>query len=252
MLTFRLIARLDIRNTRLIKTVRCEGVRPVGDPAEYARRYDKEGIDEILYLDVVASLYGRSGLYDLLDRTTLDVFTPVTAGGGIRSVADAGKLLRSGADKIAVNTGAIKRPELITELAEKFGSQAVVVQIDAKRKGNGWEAYCDGGREATGRDCLVWAREAVWRGAGELLVTSIDREGTGHEYDLALGFRLCSDIGIPIVLSGGFGRAEHAVDAAKLGVSGIAIAGALHYDRVKLRDIREALHRANIPVRLAA
>ena len=250
MLTFRLIARLDIRNARLIKTVRCEGVRPVGDPAEYAKRYDKEGIDEILYLDAVASLYGRNGLADLLDKTTNEVFTPVTAGGGVRSVGDAQNLLRAGADKIALNTAAIKRPELITELAMKFGSQAVVVQIDAKRKGNGWEAYCDGGRQATGRDAIAWAKEVISRGAGELLVTSIDQEGTGQGFDSALGIAL--DVAAPVVLSGGFGCPAHAVEAAQAGVSGIAITGALHYNRVSLKEIRWALHNASIPVRLAA
>jgi cyclase len=252
MIKFRLIARLDIRNDRLIKTIRCEGVRVVGDPAEYARRYDAEGIDEILYLDVVASLYGRGGLAALLDDTTRDVFTPVSAGGGISSVADAAALLRAGADKVAVNTAAIRRPALITELAEKFGSQAVVVQIDAKSKGNGWEAYCDGARQPTGRDCRAWAKEAAERGAGELLVTNIDREGTRQGFDIDLAKDVADAVTIPTILCGGYDRTVDAVAAARTGVGGIAIAGALHYGRVSLRDIRQALIAAGVPVRFAA
>ena len=250
-MTFRIIARLDIRNERLIKTIRCEGVRVVGDPAEYARRYDAEGIDEILYLDVVASLYGRNSLSGLLDATTTEVFTPVTAGGGVRSVGDGQLLLRSGADKIALNTAAIKRPELITELAKKFGSQAVVVQIDAKRKDNGWEAYCEGGRQTTGRRVSDWCVEVAERGAGELFVTAIDREGVGTGFDIALASHVAR-AHIPVILAGGLGRPDHAVEAAQAGVSGIAIAGALHYGRVSLRDIRQALHDAGVPVRMAA
>ena len=251
MIKFRLIARLDIRNERLIKTICCEGVRVVGDPAEYARRYDAAGIDEIIYLDVVASLYGRNGLARLLDKTTSDVFTPITAGGGVRTVDDGMALLRAGADKIAVNTAAIRRPALITELAEKFGSQAVVVQIDAKRKGNGWEAYCEGARQATGRRVSDWCVEVAERGAGELFVTAIDREGVGTGFDTALASHVAR-ANIPVVIAGGFNEPKHAIEAAQAGVSGIAIAGALHYSRVSLRDIRQALSAAGVPVRFAA
>ncbi len=248
-LAFRLIARLDVRGEHLIKTIRLEGVRKIGDPAEYAKRYDAEGIDEILYLDAVASLYGRNGLGELLQRTADKCFVPLTAAGGIRSVSDVRELLRVGADKVAVNTAAIKRPELITEIAEQFGSQAMVIQVDAKQKNGGWEAYCDGGREPTGKDAIEWAAEAVERGAGEILVTSIDREGTGRGCDLELAGRVSASVAVPTVYSGGIADAHQASDAAKAGVSGVAVAGVLHYGKVSLAEMRGALTEAGIPVR---
>lgn len=248
MLAFRLIARLDIRNAHLIKTIRLEGVRKVGDPAEFARRYDQAGIDEILYLDVVASLYGRNSLGGLVQRGTADAFCPVTVGGGIATVDTAGSLFRSGADKIAINTSVVRDPSLITELAKKFGSQAVVLQLDAKRKGDGWEAYCDGGRQPTGLSSTQWAAEAVDRGAGEILATAIDREGCRSGFDLALIGALAS-LSVPVVAAGGFGAPHHAVEAAEAGASGIAIAGDLHYRRVSIEDIRDALRHAGVAVR---
>lgn len=250
MLKFRLIARLDIRNEWLIKTIRLEGTRKVGDPYEYAKEYDRCGVDEILYLDVVASLYGRNALSDLVERTTADVFCPVTAAGGIRSVEDARHLFASGADCIGINTAAIERPELITEIAEKYGSQAVTLQLDAKRKGGGYEAYCDGGRQSTGREILGWAREAVERGSGQILVTSIDNEGTFSGPDVDLVRLLAGSVSVPIIASGGIGTAEDVVAVAKAGASAVAIAGALHYKRETIFSIKEALDRANIPVRL--
>ena len=180
MLAFRLIARLDIRNEHLITRVRFDGTRKVGNPAVYAERYNEGGIDELIYNDCVASLYRRSGLYELLDQTTEKVFCPVTAAGGIRSVDDASALFDHGADKIALNTGAIERPQLITELAQKYGSQAVVLQLDVKlqaREQGSWEPYTHGGRQPTGTSLSACVVEAVERGAGEILLTSIDREG---------------------------------------------------------------------------
>lgn len=250
MLTFRLIARLDIRNRHLIKTVRLEGTRKIGDPAEFAENYDKAGIDEIIYLDVVASLYGRSGLIEFLRDTADSCFVPLCAVGGVSSVSDGREYLVNGADKIGLNTAATQRPELITELAHKFGSQAVTVQIDAKRKNGSWEAFSDGGRQPTGRDAIQWARDAAALGAGELLVTSIDREGTYQGFDMQL-FTKIVNLDIPVIAAGGCGRAEDIVEAAKIGCSGAAMAGALHYGRVGLPEMREALARANIPVREA-
>ncbi|HDZ39046.1 MAG TPA: imidazole glycerol phosphate synthase subunit HisF [Marinobacter sp.] len=248
-LAFRLIARLDIRGAHLIKTIRLEGVRKLGDPADYAKRYDAQGIDEIIYNDAVASLYGRNGLGGLLQRTADECFVPVTAAGGIRSVSDVRELLRVGADKIAVNTAAIKRPELITEIAEQFGSQAMVIQIDAKRKNGGWEAYCDGGRQPTGKDAIEWAAEAVGRGAGEVLVTSIDREGTASGCDSDLCRRISNAVPVPTVAAGGICTARHVIDAAQAGATGVAMAGALHYGKVSLAEMRGALTEAGIPVR---
>jgi cyclase len=249
-LKFRLIARLDIRNDHLIKTVNLEGVRKLGDPAEYAKRYNDQGIDELLYLDVVASLYGRNSLHGLIEKTTKDVFCPVTVGGGIRSVEDARALLNAGADKIAVNTAAIKRPELITELAHKIGSQSVVLQIDAKRRGNGWEAWCEGGREPTGKDAIAWAQEGEARGAGEVLVTSIDREGTGSGADGDLLAGVSRVVGCPVVYSGGIATPAHIVAAHQAGCSGVAMAGALHFGGAgAVGSLRAACQDAGIHVR---
>ena len=252
MLAFRLIARLDIKPPNLIKTVRLEGVRVVGDPHEYATRYDEEGIDELFYLDAVASLYGRNQLCDLVERTTEDAFVPVTVGGGVASREGAAELFRAGADKVAVNTAAVNRPELITEIADRFGSQAIAIQIDAKLQGSHWQAFTDGGREPTGKDAVAWAKEAVERGAGEVLLTSIDREGTGEGFDLDLIGSIASAVDVPVVAAGGFGNPEHAVEAAQAGASGIAMAGSLHYGRVALADIRGILADAGVPVRRVA
>ena len=252
MLKARLIARLDIKGPDLIKTVHCEGVRKLGDPAEFAERYNEAGIDELLYMDVVASLYGRNSLAAFIERASADAYCPVTVGGGIRSVDDAMALFRAGADKVAVNTAAIRRPELINELALKFGSQAVVLQIDAKQKGDGWEAYCDGARQPTGRDVAGWASDAVNRGAGEVFVTSIDREGTGRGMDRGLVRAMSKNIGVPLVASGGAGVPMDAVGAIKAGASGVAIAGLLHYNRATVSEIKEAMVAGGIPTRLEA
>ena len=249
MLKFRLIARLDIKAPNLVKTVRLEGLRIVGDPAEYAARYDAEGIDEILYMDVVASLYRRNSLHDLVSRTAEDVFCPMTVGGGVRSVADAVALLKAGADSVAVNTAAIERPELITEIARHIGSQSVTLQLDAKRKGDGWEAYCDGGRQPTGKDAIAWAKEAAERGAGQILATSIDQEGTRRGPDLGLASATVSVVAAPVVLCGGMESPGDVIQAAVAGASGAAMAGALHYKRTSLKDIRAALKAAGVPCR---
>jgi cyclase len=248
-LAFRLIARIDIKGPDLIKTVQLEGVKKLGNPAEYAKRYNDAGIDEIYYNDAVASLYGRNSLADLVSGATDSVFCPVVVGGGITSVGDVRKLLLAGADKIAINTAAIKRPELITEVAEKFGSQCMVVQIDAKRKNGGWEAYCDGGREPTGRDAIKWGIEATGNGAGEILLTSIDDEGVGAGPDLVLCQQWCGRVRQPVIYSGGVVTAEQAVAVARAGMSGVAMAGALHYNKVSLPEIRAGLKKAGVSVR---
>ena len=249
MLKKRLIARLDIKPPNLIKTVNLEGVRVVGDPHEFATRYNAEGIDELLYIDAVASLYGRNGILAVVERAVADVFCPVTLCGGIRSVEDARRAFLSGADKIAINTAAVERPELITELAHQFGSQAVVLQIDAKRKGQGWEAYTHGGRQPTGRDAIAWAEEGCAKGAGEILVTSIDGEGTRRGCDTALLERISRAVLCPVIYSGGVGRPEHVVDAFRAGADGVAMAHALHYRTTTLPALRAQLVAAGIPVR---
>ncbi len=244
LLAFRLIARMDIKGPDLIKTRQMEGVRKVGDPEEFARKYDADGIDEIVFLDAVASLYGRNHLSGLLAATS-DVFVPVCAGGGVVSVEGAVALLREGADKVAINTAATKSPQLIDDIAAKIGSQSTVLQLDVKN----FEAYCDGGREPTGRQALDWAREAVDRGAGEIILTDIANEGTGNGIDTELVATIATSVGVPVIVSGGVGMVEDCVEAYRAGASGVAMAGALHYDRLSLADIRNELRGNQIPCR---
>lgn len=250
MLCKRVIARLDIRAPNLVKTRNLEGVKVVGDPNEHALRYSNDWIDEILFMDVVASLYGRNSLSDLISHTVEGVFCPVTVGGGVRNVKDAIALLRCGADKIAINTEATKRPELLTEIALKAGNQAVVIQIDAKRNGNSWEVWRDGGREPTGRNAVEWAIEACERGAGEVLLTSIDREGTRLGYDLDLIKEVSKSVKVPVVASGGMGKPDDASDAIEAGAEAVAAAHIFHYGLYGVTDVKNAMARKNIPVRL--
>ena len=249
MLCFRLIARLDIKGSHLVKSINLEGVRVVGDPQEYAQKYDAMGIDEIVYIDTVASLYRRNSLADLVARTTDHVFCPVTVAGGIRSVEDAKALLRAGADKIAINTAAVERPELISEIANKFGAQCCVLQIDAKLAFGRYEARCDCGREATGKEAVDWAVQGQLLGAGEILLTSIDQEGTRRGPDTALVSAVAQAVTIPVVASGGVGSPADAVRAAACGASGVALAHVLHYGTASLSDIRKALSDAGVRVR---
>ena len=234
----RLIPRLDIKGNKVIKGVQFEGLRVIGNPAELARRY-AEDADELLYLDTVASLYGRNQLVDLLTETTADVFIPITVGGGIKSCGDAERLFRAGADSIAVNTAAVQRPKLIDELAQHFGSQAVTVSIEAKQVNGGWEAYTNHGRDKSGKDVVEWCREAVSRGDGQILLTSIDQDGTMRGLDLPL-VRACSVQPVPILASGGAGNADNLREVSEL-VDGIAIGALLHYSKTTLKEIRELL-----------
>jgi imidazole glycerol-phosphate synthase subunit HisF len=247
----RLIARLDIKGPNLIKGIHLEGLRVIGDPQEYARRYYHEGADELIYMDIVASLYGRNNLSDIVRRTVRDVFVPLTVGGGIRSVSDVDELLRAGADKVAVNTAAIRRPELITEISRRFGSQAMVLSIEAKSQGPGkWEAYVDNGRERTGRDVVEWAIEGVSRGAGEIMVTSVDREGTRKGFDCDLVRAITTAVRIPVIASGGMGSVEHLVQAVTEGkADAVAMADVLHYNRIGLSEIRKGASDAGVRVR---
>jgi imidazole glycerol-phosphate synthase subunit HisF len=247
----RLVARLDIKSPNLIKTIQFEGLRVMGAPHDFALRYYRTGADEIIYMDVVASLYGRNHLLPLLEATAADIFIPITVGGGVRSVADARLLLCAGADKVAVNTAATKRPNLIREIAETFGSQCMVLSIEAKqKKGSEWEAYCDNGRERTGLDVVAWARRAHELGAGEILLTSVDREGTRKGYDIELLAAVTSAVPIPVIASGGMGTCGHIVDAVRGGgASAVAIADVLHYYRMSFPQIRDELAAAGLPVR---
>ena len=202
--TVRLIARLDVKGENLIKGVHLEGLRVIGDPPEYAKRYYEQGADELIYLDIVASLYGRSNLVDIVRRTAHDVFVPMTVGGGIRAIEDVDTLLRAGADKVAINTAAVRRPDLISEVSKRYGAQCMVLSIEAKRQSPGkWEVYTDCGRERSGVDAIEWAQRGVELGAGEILLTSIDQEGTRKGFDTHLVGAITEVVGVPVICSGG-------------------------------------------------
>jgi cyclase len=247
----RIIPRLDIKGPNLIKGIHLEGLRVIGDPQEHAIRYAEEGADELLYIDIVASLYGRNNLSDIIRRAAENVFVPITVGGGIRSLDDAKLILRSGADKVAINTAAIARPQLINEISRRFGSQAMVLSIEAKALGHGkWEAFTDNGRERTGLDVIDWVKRGVELGAGEILITSVDREGTRKGYDTELIRQVSNAVPVPVIASGGMGSINHMVDAALVGkADAVAIADVLHYKRMSLDSIRRAALNANLPVR---
>jgi cyclase len=246
-----LIARLDIKAPHLIKGVQLEGLRKIGDPAEYACRYYAEGADEIVYMDIVASLYQRNSLGDLIRRTTEDVFVPITVGGGIRTCGDVETMMRAGADKVAINTAAVQRPAVLTEIARTFGSQCTVISIEAKQASPGsWEAYTDNGREKTGLDVVEWARRAVDLGAGEVLLTSVDREGTRKGFDLALTRAVADAVPVPVVASGGMGSIAHLVEVVHDGhADAVAMADVLHYNRLPFAEIRAGTDAAGISVR---
>lgn len=247
----RLIPRLDIKGPNLIKGINLEGLRVIGDPKAYARKYYEDGADELLYVDVVASLYGRNSLHEIVRRSVQDVFVPLTVTGGIRSVDDVREMLRSGADKVGINTAATKRPELIREVARKFGSQCMVLSIEAKQVAPGrWEAYTDNGREPTGLDVVEWARQGVELGAGEILLTSIDNEGTRHGFETTLIRAVATAVQVPVIASGGMGKPVDAVTAVKSGCAdAVAMADILHYNRATLADIRGAMTAASLEVR---
>lgn len=249
----RLIPRLDIKGPNLIKGVHLEGLRVIGDPQVFARRYYEQGADELLYVDVVASLYGRNSLHDIVRRAAHDIFVPLTVTGGLRSVDDVREVLRAGADKVGINTAATKRPELIREVAHRFGSQCMVVSIEAKQVGDGrWEAYTDNGREPTGLDVVEWAKRAAELGAGEILLTSIDREGTRSGFDTALLRAVSAVVSIPIIASGGMGSPAHMVEAVvQGGADAVAMADILHYGRMQLPEIHQSAIDGGLQVRRA-
>ena len=242
----RLIARLDIKGPNVVKGIRFEGLRVVGKPADMARRYAESGADELLYIDTVATLYGRNQLEALIEETCEDVFVPITVGGGVTDLEQFRSLLRVGADKISVNTAAIKTPKIISSCADICGKQAVVVSIEAKRTPHGWEAYTDNGREKTGKDAIKWAREAVALGAGEILLTSIDQEGTRNGCDLALVQSL-RDLPVPLTYCGGIGSIGDAAAALGAGATAVACASALHYGAFTIGEMKHELDQVEFP-----
>lgn len=245
MISYRVIARLDIKGENLIKGFQMEGLRIIGSPSLYAKKYADEGADEILYLDTVASLYGRNQLGHIIEEVSRDTFIPFVAGGGIKSCGDIQSVLKSGADKIAVNSAALLRPDLIREIAERAGTQCIVVSVEAKRRNGGWEAYSDCGRIPSGKDAIKWAEEAVSLGAGEILITSIDQDGTRRGPDLELLKSIQVDV--PVVYSGGV-RLQDVVEVSKYS-QGCAIGASLHYGDCTISQVKDELRKAGMEVR---
>ena len=247
----RVIPCLDVDKGRVVKGTNFVGLRDAGDPVELAERYDAEGADELVFLDITASHEARDTIAELARRTADNVFIPFTIGGGIRSREDAQAVLDAGADKVSVNSAAVRRPELLGEMAEVFGAQCVVLAIDAKRSGDGYEVFLDGGRTPTGRNAIEWAREGVERGAGEILLTSMDRDGTEDGYELELTRAVSDAVDVPVIASGGAGRLEHLSEAvARGGADAVLCASIFHYGTYKVREAKEHLRLAGIPVRI--
>lgn len=248
----RLIARLDVKNQYVIKGIHLEGLRKIGYPIELAKKYYEQGIDEIVFMDAVASLYGRNNLFHIIEAACKEVFIPITIGGGIREVKDIEFALKSGADKIALNTQAIKNPDLVREASRIYGSQCIVGSIEAKKKGSGkWEAYVDNGREETGIDVMEWAKKLEQLGAGELMVTSIDQEGTKKGFDMELVKQISALVSIPVIASGGAGNINHLKEVAnETQVGAVAVASLIHYNLAEVADIKKGLNQAGIAIRV--
>lgn len=247
----RLIARIDVKNEYVIKGIHLEGLRKIGDPNEIAKSYYEQGIDEILFMDAVASLYERNNLFGIINKACKEVFIPITIGGGIRTIKDIEQSLQSGADKIAVNTGAIKNPNFIKEASRIYGSQCIVASVEAKRRGNKWEAYIDNGREETGIDVLEWVKQLQDLGIGELLLTSIDHEGTKRGFDINLIEQVSNITHVPLIVSGGAGKLEHFTElGAVAGINAIAVASILHYKTFLVSEIKKSMVKNNSTVGL--
>ena len=253
MLRKRVIPCLDVTGGRVVKGVQFVDLVDEGDPVELAARYVVEGADEICFLDIGASHEGRETMLDVVRRTAENVFVPLTVGGGVRSVHDMRAVLRAGADKVTVNTAVVERPELIDECARAFGSQCVVLAIDAKRNGARWSVYTHGGRKPTGRDAVHWASEGVARGAGEILLTSMDRDGTKHGYDIELIEAVRAAVTVPVIASGGAGTIEHCVDALRPQRADAVLAASIfHRKEIEIEQLKRGLAAAGIPVRLGS
>ena len=247
----RLIARLDIKGENLIKGVHLEGLRKIGEPNEFARKYFDQGADELIYMDSVASLYGRNHLSSLIRQSAEEIFIPMTVGGGIRSIEDVTQILRSGADKVAVNTAAVLEPKLVTSISRRFGSQCMVISIEALKIGpSHWEVLTNGGREKTGLDVVEWAKECASNGAGEVLLTSVDREGTRQGFDVDLVEAVTESIDIPVIASGGMGTPDDVEEVVRRGrADAIAMADILHFNRFQISEVREAAKKFGFEVR---
>jgi len=251
MLKNRIIPCLDVKNGRVVKGINFVDLKDAGDPVEQAKIYSDGGADEICFLDITASNENRDTIYDVVERTSKKCFVPLTVGGGVRGVEDINKLLNCGADKVSINTAAVQSPEMIIECSKKFGSQCIVVAIDAKKNGNKWEVFTHGGRNNTNIDVTEFAKKMEDNGAGELLVTSMDRDGTQIGYDNDLMFKISSTVNIPVIASGGVGNLDHLVDGIKLGnASAVLAASIFHYGTHSINEAKQYLNSKGIPVRI--
>tara|TARA_B100000401_G_scaffold174262_1_gene116912 strand:- start:6 stop:761 length:756 start_codon:yes stop_codon:yes gene_type:complete len=251
MLKNRIIPCLDVKDGRVVKGINFVNLNDAGDPAEQAKIYSDGGADEICFLDITASNENRDTIYDVVEKTSKKCFVPLTVGGGVRSTDDINKLLNCGADKVSINTAAVKNPEVVKDSSQKFGSQCIVVAIDAKKIGNKWEIFTHGGRNSTGLDAIEFAKRMEETGAGELLVTSMDRDGTQIGYDIELILKISSKVNIPVIASGGVGNLDHLVDGIKLGnASAVLAASIFHYGKYSVKQAKEYLDSKGIPVRI--
>ena len=251
MLKNRIIPCLDVKNGRVVKGINFVNLKDAGDPVEQAKIYSDGGADEICFLDITASNENRNTIYEIVEKTSRKCFVPLTVGGGVRSVEDISKLLTCGADKVSINTAAVQDPEVIIKSSKKFGSQCIVVAIDAKNNGDSWEVFTHGGRKKTGIDAIEFAKKMEFSGAGELLVTSMDRDGTQAGYDINLMSKISSKVNIPVIASGGVGNLDHLVDGIKLGhASAVLAASIFHYGKHSIIEAKEYLNTKGIPVRI--
>ena len=251
MLKNRIIPCLDVKNGRVVKGINFVDLKDAGDPVEQAKIYSDGGADEICFLDITASNENRDTIYEVVEKTSKKCFVPLTVGGGVRSINDISKLLNCGADKVSINTAAVNDKQIVVDSSKKFGSQCIVVAIDAKKNGDIWEIYTHGGRNKTGIDALKFSKEMEKSGAGELLVTSMDRDGTQVGYDIDLMYRISSAVNIPVIASGGVGNLDHLVDGIKLGnASAVLAASIFHYGKYSVKQAKEYLDSKGIPVRI--
>ena len=250
MLAKRIIPCLDVKAGRVVKGVNFVGLRDAGDPVEIARRYEQERADEVVFLDITASHEGRAIMLEVAGRTAEEIFMPFTVGGGIRTIDDIRSILRAGADKVSINSAAVRRPELVDEASGRFGSQCIVVAIDAKKRDGGWEVYIDGGRVPVGRDAVEWAEEVERRGAGEILLTSMDTDGTRDGFDIPLTRAVAETVSVPVIASGGAGGPRHFVEVFREGQADAGLAASIfHYCIVEISEVKQAAERAGIVVR---
>ena len=248
----RIIPCLDVDAGRVVKGIEFAGLRDMGDPADLAARYNREGADEIVVLDISASVEGRVTFLETIRRVAAQLNIPLTAGGGIRTMANGRAVLRAGADKVTVNTAALERPQLISELSHQFGAQAVVLSLDVKRKGNSWEAHTHGGRHATGRDAAVWAAEAVSRGAGEILITSIDKDGTRSGFDCELTAKIAASVSVPVIASGGASTYDNFYEVFTAGAADAALAASIfHEETHSIAGLKAFLSERGVPIRMS-